>query len=193
MQGEMETSRGNIPAALDHYYKGIANTKETGIQRGLITLYQAVSEAYSRLGNPDSSRHYIDMKMELEEELSTTNVNALDNAVQALLENERQQQSTQFRSTLLLVGIIAAVVLLAALAWWLNRVKKHKKFLLEKENEIEGLQKKVIDATKEVIELAKNNDDSFLIRFNELYPQFSRNLFQQHPDLIQSEYAFCVL
>ena len=55
------------------------------------------------------------MKMELEEELSTTNVNALDNAVQALLENERQQQSTQFRSTLLLVGIIAAVVLLAAL------------------------------------------------------------------------------
>ena len=50
MQGEMETSRGNIPAALDHYYKGIANTKETGIQRGLLTLYQAVSEAYCDWG-----------------------------------------------------------------------------------------------------------------------------------------------
>lgn len=192
-QGEMEAKRGRLLAALDWYFKGITNIEETGLQSGLLVLYEAVSDIYSRTGSVDSSRYYLDKKKALEKELGATNMHALDTAVHSLLEGEREQQSSKFRIIFLRAGIAAAIVLLFALAWWLNRVKRHKEDLLEKEDEIEELEKKVSEATKEVIELAKNNDEAFLPRFNELYPHFGKSLMHYHPHLIQSEYAFCVL
>ena len=126
----------------------------------------------------------------MEAELSQTNANALDNAVLSLLEDERMKQSSRYRSTLFRWGIALTLALLIVFTWWVHRSRRHKKHLLQKESEIEELQKKVSDATKEVIELAKNNDDSFLVRFDELNPQFSRNLYRIHPDIIQSEFAF---
>ena len=48
------------------------------------------------------------------------------------------------------------------------------------------------DAAEEVIELAKKNDDAFLIRFNEVYPNFAPVIYERHSNLTQSEYSFCV-
>ena len=39
----------------------------------------------------------------------------------------------------------------------------------------------------ELIELAKNNDTTFLKRFQEIYPEPSQRLLQKHPNLSNSE------
>lgn len=129
-QGEMETRKGNLPLAIDYYQKAISNTLETGISRGLTNLYQFVSDAYAGLDQPDSSRHYLDKKWEAEVELSQTNVNALDNAVLSLLEEERMKQSSRYRSTLLRWGIALTLALLIVFTWWVHRSWRHKKHLL---------------------------------------------------------------
>ena len=55
------------------------------------------------------------------------------------------------------------------------------------------MEEKLSDATEEVIELAKKNDPAFLIRFNEVYPNFAPVIYERHPNLTHSEYSFCVL
>ena len=50
--------------------------------------------------------------MEVEREWSKTNTHALDNAVKALLEEERGQYDSKFRTVLSYVTIIGASVLL---------------------------------------------------------------------------------
>lgn len=46
---------------------------------------------------------------------------------------------------------------------------------------------------QEVIELAKKNDSSFLMKFKELYPDFINSLLIINPDLENSELAFCAM
>lgn len=192
-RGEMEAKRGDIAAALDNYYKGLNNQRETGIKNGLNSLYQSIAEIYQQLGEPDSSRHYLLQKIELEKELNAANTNALDNAVRALLEEERGQSNSRVSAIILTVILIGALLILSATLFGYFWRKRNKRIIAEKENEVAELEGKLSDAAKEVIELARKNDDAFLIRFNELYPRFIRDIYERHPSLTNSEYSFCVL
>ena len=65
--------------------------------------------------------------------------------------------------------------------------------LSKKENEVSELKQKLNDAFEEVFELARKNDSAFLPRFREVYPEFIKNLFRQHPDIITSELQLCAM
>lgn len=192
-KGEMEAKRGDYLSALNSYCRGLDNMMETGVNHGLPGLYQAISDIYKQLNEPDSVQHYLSRKIEVERELTKTNTHALDNAVKALLEEERGQYDSKFRTTLSYVMIIGASVILLTLLLWYFWRKRNKRIIAEKDSELATLEEKLSDAAIEVIELAKKNDDAFLIRFNELYPDFIRDLYMSHPRLTHSEYSFCVL
>jgi DNA-binding CsgD family transcriptional regulator len=44
-----------------------------------------------------------------------------------------------------------------------------------------------------VIELAKNNDKSFHIKFSELFPEFNQKLLEVNPQLTHSDLEYCAL
>jgi DNA-binding NarL/FixJ family response regulator len=62
-----------------------------------------------------------------------------------------------------------------------------------KEDEVSELKLKLNDAFYEVIELARNNDTTFLPRFREVYPEFTENFLRHHPDIINSELQLCAM
>jgi DNA-binding CsgD family transcriptional regulator len=103
------------------------------------------------------------------------------------------QTTFRFRVTLFYIAISAAAFILLTLLLWYSWRKRNKKIIAEKESEVAELEGKLSDAAKEVIALAKKNDDAFLVRFNELYPHFTRDIYTRHPNLTNSEYSFCVL
>jgi hypothetical protein len=73
-------------------------------------------------------------------------------------------------------------------------MEKKKKAILEAtEREVSVLQDKLNDAFDEVIELARENDPSFLARFRMIYPEFINNLLKAHPQLIESELWLCAM
>ncbi|MDF2552824.1 MAG: hypothetical protein K0R77_2099 [Chryseobacterium sp.] len=57
--------------------------------------------------------------------------------------------------------------------------------------EKQQLEIKVNDSFAEVLELAKNNDPTFLLRFQEVYPEYCNNLKKIMPDISQNELHFC--
>lgn len=63
----------------------------------------------------------------------------------------------------------------------------------EKEEKLEALEPKINMAFEEVIELAKYNDPTFIIRFKEVYPEFCRKLIVIQPDLTTNELEFCAM
>ena len=46
---------------------------------------------------------------------------------------------------------------------------------------------------EELVVLAKQNDSTFLTRFQEVYPKFIDNLLKIDPGLVSSELAFCAM
>jgi len=45
----------------------------------------------------------------------------------------------------------------------------------------------------EIIELAKKNDSAFLVKFEEVYPDFTPSLKKINPEIEYSEIAFCAM
>ncbi len=147
-KGEMEAKRGDYLSALTSYCRGLDNMMETGVNHGLPGLYQAISDIYKQLNEPDSVQHYLSRKIEVERELTKTNTHALDNAVKALLEEERGQYDSKFRTTLSYVMIIGASVILLTLLLWYFWRKRNKRIIAEKESELAALEEKLSDAAE---------------------------------------------
>jgi hypothetical protein len=126
--------------------------------------------------------------MAIENELTESENEALEHAIKILFAEERQQQASKHQKTLLYVGIAAAIMILLASAGWFIWDKRNKKLVAEKENEVTELQEKLNVSAEELYHLAKDNDSSFLLRFSEIYSEFTQNLFRLHPDLTNSDF-----
>ncbi|ROH97520.1 hypothetical protein EGI05_09015 [Chryseobacterium daecheongense] len=74
-----------------------------------------------------------------------------------------------------------------------SKQKQKDLVIIEKELELEYLKKKLNTAFEEVLQLAKDDDVSFLTRFNEVYPEFSKKLSLKYPDLTSNDIKFCAL
>lgn len=75
---------------------------------------------------------------------------------------------------------------------------------MEAQERIDGLMKKIesnelshspskMEALKEIVQLAVNNNPAFLIKFNEFDPEFSQKLLKIAPHLVASEIELCIL
>lgn len=192
-RGELEAKQGNYQTALDNYYAALQNLDETGIKQGANLLYQSISDIYIQTGLTDSAHYYLTKKNEFERELSSTNTTALDNAVHTMLEEERSRSRSEYNRVLTTVIIITALIVLIGISVFMIWKKNNKKNIEENKSKIEDLEFKLSDAAAEVIKLAKNNDDSFIMRFNELYPDYIRDIYAKHPNLTNTEYFFTVL
>jgi len=186
--GNMEKQRGNIDAALVMYHKGLDNLKETKLKNELPSIYNGIVEAYLKKKEIDSAALYQEKKMAIENELTESENEALEHAIKILFAEERQQQASKHQKTLLYVGIAAAIMILLASAGWFIWDKRNKKLVAEKENEVTELQEKLNVSAEELYHLAKDNDSSFLLRFSEIYSEFTQNLFRLHPDLTNSDF-----
>ena len=71
------------------------------------------------------------------------------------------------------------------------KLSKKKIALEERKVEIEKLQQKVNDTFEEVLQLGKQNDPAFLVRFQEVYPEFCEKILELQPDILNSEFTFC--
>ncbi|MDV3777991.1 hypothetical protein CMU25_17270 [Elizabethkingia anophelis] len=76
---------------------------------------------------------------------------------------------------------------------------KSKKQILEQETELLSNETKILKVEindkrlNEVIELAKKNDSTFLMKFREVNPEFMKKLITINPNLENSELIFCAM
>ena len=189
--GNMNRKQGLIDSALVKYRWGLENLEQTRLKNELPAFYSALRDIYMLKGNSDSALVYQQKKITIENELGTANKRALDKAVQILLSEEKGYQKLFLnRAKSMLFAALVLLALLASGGWvaWHRRYRR----ISEKEREMEEVfDEKRGNALEEVIDLAKKNDNSFLPRFMELFPNFTQNIYLRHPNLTQSSFQFC--
>ena len=189
--GNMNRNQGLLDSALVKCRWGLENLEKTRLKNELPAFYSALRDIYMLKGNSDSALVYQQKKITIENELGTANKRALDKAVQILLSEEKGYQKLFLnRAKSMLFAALVLLALLASGGWvaWRRRYRR----ISEKEREMEEVfDEKRGNALEEVIDLAKKNDNSFLPRFMELFPNFTQNIYLRHPNLTQSSFQFC--
>ena len=191
IMGDVLVKEAKYREALDSYLEALHSATELGLKSELVTLYKKTSETYQLLNMTDSASYYENKKIYAENELLKEKVGTTDNVLQTILDDEkmsnRRRVDWTFRIAILVTLIVSVVVVRAILR------KKHKKIIEGAEAETHILKQKLNVAFDEVMELAKKNDPSFLVRFSEVYPNFYNKFVELHPDLTATDLKLCAM
>lgn len=191
--GDAEFKRQNNDASMMYYRKALHGLKNTKLKNELATVYKKIEQVYSEQSIADSANWYREKAVLLENEILTDKNAALELAFHQILEREIKEKEVK-RKWLVTILILCFSWLLIAVSVVYVLLLRKKSSLLEAKNlETLSLKDKLNDAFDEVLMLARKNDPAFLTRFQEVYPDFSRNLLTKHPDIVSTEFSFCAM
>ncbi len=189
--GNMKRNQGQLNSAIVKYKEGLNNLKQINLQSELIDIYIALRNIYLQKGYSDSAFVYHQKVEAIEPDLTEANIKAVNMAIRTLLDNKKSRQATQLKKMRSIAFVILGAVIMLSIGLRIRWRKRYEK-LSEKEEELkETLEEKIDSTLDEIIELAKQNDSSFLPRFMELFPRFTQQIYLRHPNLTRSSFLFC--
>ncbi|WP_131707591.1 tetratricopeptide repeat protein [Chryseobacterium angstadtii] len=156
-------------------------------------IYKALAELYEEKKDKERAYFYLTLYQQEDNRLSQARVEAINKTTDGFI-SEAKKDSDKRKNDLWMIGILSFIVFsVSGASIWKNiQYLKRKKRTLKRETDT--LKDKVYKKKREeVIELAKKNDSSFLMKFKEMDPEFISRLFILNPDLENSELAFCAL
>ncbi|CAI8860555.1 tetratricopeptide repeat protein [Chryseobacterium sp. IT-36CA2] len=168
----------------------------------LISSYRGAGKAYEAIGNEEKKLEYFAKYAKLNDSLVKVTNLKNDIAVQKLVKEKEKKYVDEKKDLYLLITVICLFSFLVFYFGYLvfrnyKREKKEKQYkeniIQEKESQLTDLKEKINNAFEEVLELAKKNDPTFLIRFSQVYPDFMRKLNLAYPDLTPGQLKFCAL
>lgn len=182
--------------ALEYFFESLKVSEKLKLKRKSSETYKIISATYRKLNNIEKENEFLIKYSVLNDSLNQVEKNILSVPVEKFL-NERTESENKSKRYLyyFIAGIILTVIISSIAIYRICKEIQERKDLLidQKERETEILKKKLSTVYEEVIELAKKNDVSFLIRFNEAYPEFSKKLLSRYPDLTSNDIRFCAL
>ncbi|WP_160139650.1 tetratricopeptide repeat protein [Chryseobacterium sp. c4a] len=156
-------------------------------------VYKSLAELYKKKDDGGKAYYYLKKYMEEEGRLDVARLNTMNKATEQFI-SEMKPESDWHRSDLPL-AIALSITALTISGIYVKKVirsqRLKKKALKDETEELKNHVK--IKMLKEVTELAKKNDSSFLMKFKELYPDFINTLLKINPDLESSELTFCAM
>lgn len=188
--GDIYKLQNDQALALESYYTAFNNADELGLKSEIRLLHGNIAEVFQKLNMPDSANVHIDKQMLMENESLREKLSTTDIALKELILQEKDMFANK-RNKLFILYITITLVLILSIVLLL--LKRKRKLLDEVEEETQELKQRLNEAFEEIMELAKTNDPSFLIRFQEVYPTFYNNLTQKHNDLSPTDLRLCAM
>jgi len=178
--------------AIADYEKSIDLARKSHAVKRVLELYSLLSQVYEKIGKLDTSEEYLSKYTTLNDSLNIIESKNLEDTVDLLV--EEKQKSLKNKNSFLFYGILIGIVLvIGSIVLILIRIRRKDEILEIKEQESKVLNQRLNFAFEEIIQLAKNNDSEFYIRFEEVYPTFFPKLLSIVSDLQRSELKFCAL
>ncbi|WP_185289602.1 hypothetical protein [Chryseobacterium lactis] len=156
-------------------------------------VYKALAELYKKKNDGGRAYYYLKKYMEEEGKINAARLTTMNKATENFI-SEIKSESDWHKNDLPLFIALSITVLTVSGVYVRKVIKalklKKKTLKMETDELKDHVHTKQLD---EVIELAKNNDSSFLLKFRSLYPDFINELLKINPDLENSELAFCAM
>ena len=199
-RGDMYSQKNEVDSALSNYLKALDNLEQTGLKAEYPDLLEKASNAYYTLGDSISADEYQKKMLVIQSELNDEKIKSTQKVLFLLTHEERAQVRQKY--IIFLVILIPLILIIIAYTWWLIRrnkvkysVKEAQEIELQKrrEEEMTMLRLRLNESLAEIVELAKKNDYTFMVRFQEAYPSFTAALLDINPKMQPSELHLCAL
>lgn len=177
--------------AIKDYELSIQYVKNVNNKYELLFLYNVITEAYKKNNDEVNNDKYNLLYGKLSDSLNNANIPVTESTVNLLISH--MQRKNHEKQNWIYVGLGSGFCLVL-ISFYLVRKRKEKnkqKIILNLRNELSSEKNKV--SFDEVIQLAKTNDSSFLVRFLEIYPNFQQALLDIEPSMQSTEIKFCAL
>lgn len=156
-------------------------------------IYQDLSKLYEKTGNTKEEQFYLKQYFAVKNYVDQQQDEITNLIVRDSVANKASAEEKKAKHIWLYFSIFIMFVLVSGILTYkyIRSLTKKKELLKQKNNSLKG---HVDNANfKIVMELAKNNDSSFLTKFQELYPYFIPKLLEIAPDLDHAGQVFCAM
>ncbi|PZU84555.1 MAG: hypothetical protein DI529_11140 [Chryseobacterium sp.] len=197
--GNAYLEMNEIDSSIYYYKQALPIFEKANDIYRLQYIYDDLSTLYDKSGDDRVYAYYSKKSKEISEVIRKKEKIETEKVSNSIVE---QEKLVWYQNLYIIIG---SIIFLASIFFfftitYFKRYKtekeqnqKAKETLIEAEEELNHLELKVNDAFAELIELAKNNDSSFLSRFREVYPFFYSKLTTTYPELTNGQIQFCAL
>ncbi|WP_255412864.1 hypothetical protein [Elizabethkingia sp. YR214] len=194
---------GNYYSLIGHY-KDAENAYIKGLEINAMTrniykpyfsmeVYKAMAEVYHKAVNPEKEHFYRTLYSYNKEHFYEKQKGAINLATEEFISEAKESEQYEKYKMYWFAGLLVVITLIINIYTFKKiRNLKRKKMLLQ--HRTQNLERQM-DQNRfiEIIELAKKNDSAFLVKFEEVYPDFTPSLKKINPEIEYSEIAFCAM
>lgn len=178
-----------------HYKKALEICRLTNNSYRFVEqfIYQDLSKLYEKTGNTKEEQFYLKQYFAVRNYVDQQQHEITNLIVRDFVANKASAEEKKAKHIWLYFSIFIMFVLVSGMLTYkyIRSLTKKKELLRQKNNSLKG---HVDNANfKIVMELAQNNDSSFLTKFQELYPYFIPKLLEIAPDLDHAGQVFCAM
>lgn len=192
--GQYYDAINNPKEALNYYEKALSMYTATNRIYQIPFIYQSIAKIYDKLGETEKEHNFIIKYTKANDSLSLKQNEILNQSIEKMLTDKDKELKTDKNRTFFYVfGLVALSFIISMYIYKRNRNLLLKKYA-DKDDKEEP--KNIMadgNVFEELVSLAKQNDSTFLTRFQEVYPKFIDNLLKIDPGLVSSELAFCAM
>lgn len=175
--GYYHQKNGEYKKALEFYKKSVAIGKETGERSNTLDIYENIIASYKSLELNDSLEVYQKKLDKLEKEILNSKYKSLREVV------NKQDKNQGSNRIWIYISCLFAIILIFFISLIFSRRNK-------KINDAESNLEEVFGY---LVTLAKKEDPSFILVFENTFPDFSKKLLSINKKLSKSEIEFCAL
>lgn len=206
LKGQIENKKKDYNKGIEYFNKSILLSKELKILPSkLIESYSGIAESYEGIHDYKNQAAYLAKVKNLSDSLTKSNTKIIERVGSSVNNKEEDVNYNIFYILITVAVILGILTLLLARK---NRGKKENDVLHNDKQEgliLTDVKTTILQEEKnknkeidfkylsDIIELAQNNDQSFLIKFLDLFPTFNQSLLNISNQLTPTDLEYCAL
>lgn len=198
IKGAIENIDHNYEEAISYFSQAIALSKENKSIYNLYEVYPMISASYGESKDFENATIYSWKFKHLSDSIAqikkkTDNIDLI-NEINVKI-SEKEEPEIGLNNIILAVTASILVLAVAAYLWYKNFKKKTKNdhVVLPNDTNEAIVPEDDLEVTKRLVNLAKEDINSFYIEFRKVYPNFYQALQAEYPELNVSDLNFCTL
>ncbi|MFY0481080.1 helix-turn-helix transcriptional regulator [Flavobacterium sp. PLA-1-15] len=185
----------NTAKSLEYYLKCVADAEARNINLfDFLDVYLSISELYGKMGDLANEKKYLSLYLKKTQVVNDQHKKSTEYILSAIHEQNQEEQDKLRINQYRILGIAGgSILLLGSVVFFFYRNKQRRQKarftekLEEKDLTVEGLNKRVNETFEELVQLAKKNNPQFLVRFQEVYPDFLKKMMMLNEKLTVAE------
>ncbi|WP_407480571.1 tetratricopeptide repeat protein [Elizabethkingia meningoseptica] len=191
--GDYYFKTGQPDKALQYYRNALDMYTRTNRIYQIPFVYNAIAEVYKEAGDKEKEHEYLIKYTESKDNLNSKQNEALNLSIEKLLsDRDKEFKMSKNKIFIYVFGLLALILVISVFIYRRDQQLLLKKYTLKKE-ETESKDHVDNNVFDELVTLARQNDSTFLTRFQQVYPDFIDKLLEINPNLVNSELAFCAM